>query len=191
MTHGYTVIGTARLVSALRWATGRLSEIVGAWAADAASQDPETAVWLTALSRRLGSHCEALAEHQPDSERLAAYRGAQPPGTAVEAAVDEIGAVVPAAERFAVARRVLAPQIRDAYAEVCAHGAPHCDAALASTAEMLRCDLQRHCDATDRCNGESAPASGRAGPGDSVAGAERRLRAAGGIVPRSLLRPHD
>ena len=183
MSRGYTVVQTARLVSALRWAVGRLSDIVGAWAGEAATDAPETAVWMTALSRRLGSHGEAWGEQQPDSELLASHRSPRSSGPAIEAAMDEIAALQGAAARFAVTRQVLIPELVGACAEIRAHAAPHCDAALASAAEMLSHDLSRHREAGDRLSGRLAAR------GDSVAGAERRLLAAGGIVPRSMSQP--
>ena len=198
MSAGYSLVQTARLVAALRWACGRLSEIVGAWASDAAASlgsgaqpggggdsadagAAAAAVDMTALSRRLAAHRGVLDGLQPDSERLASWRQAAPADPLLAEALDEIAALPGALERLSVAREVLVPELLGAYREICAHAAPHCDAALASAASSLRHDLGR--------GGRHAAASADALPSSAAAAAERRLSAAGGLVGRSLLRP--
>ena len=197
MSAGYSLVQTARLVAALRWACGRLSEIVGAWASGAAASlgsgappgggdsadagAAAAAVDMTVLSRRLAAHRSVLDGLQPDSERLASWRHAAPADPLLAEALDEIAALPGALERLSVAREVLVPELLGAYREICAHAAPHCDAALASAASSLRHDLGR--------GGRHAAASADALPSSSAAAAERRLSAAGGLVGRSLLRP--
>ena len=204
MSAGYSLVQTARLVAALRWACGRLSEIVGAWASDAAASlgsgaqpgggdsadagaadagAAEAAVDMTVLSRRLAAHRGVLDGLQPDSERLASWRHAAPADPLLAEALDEIAALPGALERLSVAREVLVPELLGAYREICAHAAPHCDAALASAASSLRHDLGR--------GGRHAAASADAVPSSAAAAAERRLSAAGGLVGRSLLRPDN
>ena len=211
MSAGYSLVQTARLVAALRWACGRLSEIVGAWASDAAGSGVQpgggdsadagaadagaaaaavdsadagvaaAAVDMTVLSRRLAAHRSVFDGLQPDSERLASWRQAAPADPLLAEALDEIAALPGALERFSVAREVLVPELLGAYREICAHAAPHCDAALASAASSLRHDLGR--------GGRHAAASADAVPSSAAAAAERRLSAAGGLVGRSVLRP--
>ena len=217
MSAGYSLVQTARLVAALRWACGRLSEIVGAWASDAAAAAGSgaqpgggdsadagaadagaadagaadagaadagaaaAAVDMTVLSRRLAAHRSVLDGLQPDSERLASWRHAAPADPLLAEALDEIAALPGALERLSVAREVLVPELLGAYREICAHAAPHCDAALASAASSLRHDLGR--------GGRHAAASADAVPSSAAAAAERRLSAAGGLVGRSVLRP--
>ena len=197
MSAGYSLVQTARLVAALRWACGRLSEIVGAWASDAAASlgsgaqpsggdsadagAAEAAVDMTVLSRRLAAHRGVLDGLQPDSERLASWRQAAPADPLLAEALDEIAALPGPMERFSVAREVLVPELLGAYREICAHAAPHCDAAFASAASSLRHDLGR--------GGRHAAASADAVPSSAAAAAERRLSAAGGLVGRSVLRP--
>ena len=211
MSAGYSLVQTARLVAALRWACGRLSEIVGAWASDAAGSGVQpgggdsadagaadagaaaaavdsadagvaaAAVDMTVLSRRLAAHRSVFDGLQPDSERLASWRQAAPADPLLAEALDEIAALPGALERLSVAREVLVPELLGAYREICAHAAPHCDAALASAASSLRHDLGR--------GGRHAAASADAVPSSAAAAAERRLSAAGGLVGRSLLRP--
>ena len=207
MSAGYSLVQTARLVAALRWACGRLSEIVGAWAsgaaaslgsgaqpgggdsadagaADAGAADAgvaAAAVDMTVLSRRLAAHRSVLDGLQPDSERLASWRHAAPADPLLAEALDEIAALPGALERLSVAREVLVPELLGAYREICAHAAPHCDAALASAASSLRHDLGR--------GGRHAAASADAVPSSAAAAAERRLSAAGGLVGRSVRRP--
>ena len=71
MSRGYSVAQTARLVCALRWVCGRLSEILEAWAAEAAeageSDHAPAGVRLAELSRQLAVHRETLDGFQPDS----------------------------------------------------------------------------------------------------------------------------
>ena len=216
MSAGYSLVQTARLVAALRWACGRLSEIVGAWASDAAGSGVQpgggdsadagaadagaaaaavdsadagaadagaaaAAVDMTVLSRRLAAHRSVLDGLQPDSERLASWRHAAPADPLLAEALDEIAALRGALERLFVAREVLVPELLGACREICAHAAPHCDAALASAASSLRHDLGR--------GGRHAAASADAVPSSAAAAAERRLSAAGGLVGRSVLRP--
>ena len=207
MNSGYSAVQTARLVSALRWACGRLSEIVGAWATEAAaaavgdaqnggSDQPDrsgrdsvdvhvaaaaAAVEMTVLSRRLAVHRDVLDGLQPDSELLASWRLAAPADPALADALDEIAALQGPLERRGVAGEVLVPQLLGAYQEICEHAAPHCDAALASAAGSLGHDLDR-----GRVGGS---ARADAASSSAAASAERSLLAAGGLVGSSLLRP--
>ena len=207
MNAGYSAVQTARLVAALRWACGRLSEIVGAWATEAAAaagggaptgggDQPDragrdsfdvhvaaaaAAVEMTVLSRRLAAHRDVLDGLQPDSERLASWRLAAPADPSLADALDEIAALQGPLERRGVAREVLVPQMLGAYQEIREHAAPHCDAALASAAGSLSHDLDR-----GRVGGA---ARADAASSSAAASAERSLLAAGGLVGSSLLCP--
>ena len=204
MNSGYSAVQTARLVSALRWACGRLSEIVGAWATEAAVGGAQTgggdqpdrsgrdsvdvhvaaaaaAVEMTVLSRRLAVHRDVLDGLQPDSELLASWRLAAPADPSLADALDEIAALQGPLERRGVAGEVLVPQLLGAYQEICEHAAPHCDAALASAAGSLGHGLDR-----GRVGGS---ARADAASSSAAASAERSLLAAGGLVRSSLLRP--
>ena len=207
MNAGYSAVQTARLVAALRWACGRLSEIVGAWATEAAAaagggaptgggDQPDragrdsfdvhvaaaaAAVEMTVLSRRLAAHRYVLDGLQPDSERLASWRLAAPADPSLADALDEIAALQGPLERRGVAREVLVPQMLGAYQEIREHAAPHCDAALASAAGSLSHDLDR-----GRVGGA---ARADAASSSAAASAERSLLAAGGLVGSSLLCP--
>ena len=209
MNSGYSAVQTARLVAALRWACGRLSEIVGAWATEAAAAavggaqtggggQPDrsgresadvhvaaaaAAVEMTVLSRRLAAHRDVLDGLQPDSERLASWRLAAPADPSLADALDEIAALQGPLERRGVAREVLVRQLLGAYQEIREHAAPHCDAALASAAGSLGHDLDR-----DRGRVGGA-ALADAASSSAAASAERGLLAAGGLVGSSLLRP--
>ena len=175
---GYSVAQTARLVCALRWVCGRLSEILEAWATEGAASD---AVELTALSRRLASHRERIDGLQPDSELMASWRQAAPADRTLAAALDEIAELEAPADRLEVASQVILPQLARACREIVRQAAPHCDAALASAAQALLDDL-------DRASDGMAASGGAARPGAAET-AERALSAAGGIVGPSLLRP--
>lgn len=179
MSPGYSAVQTAQLVSALRWACGRLSEIFEAWATDAGAD--AFAVEMTVLSRRLASHRDVLDGLQPDSERLAVWRQAVPADESVTGALDEVAALPGIPERLAVARDVLVPQLLGAYRDVCDHAAPHCDAALAAAAGSLSRDLDHN------RGGDRAPAA--TASTEAAAVAESRLSTVGGLVGRSLLRP--
>ena len=206
MNSGYSAVQTARLVAALRWACGRLSEIVGAWATEAAAaagggaqtgggDQPDrsgrdsadvhvsaaaVAVEMTVLSRRLAAHRDVLDGLQPDSERLASWRLAAPADPSLADALDEIAGLQGPLERRGVAREVLVPQLLGAYQEICEHAALHCDAALASAAGSLSHDLDR---------GRVSGAARADAASSSAAAAESRLSTAGGLVGRSVLRP--
>ena len=186
MSRGYSVAQTARLVCALRWSCGRLSEVLEAWAARAADtpEQAEAAAPMWELSRRLASHREALDGLQPDSEMMAAWRQAAPADVALVAALDAIAASEGSVERLDVARKVLVPQLLRACAEICEHAAPHCDGALLSAAGSLGFDLDRE-HRSGRAPGDGTPGRG------AVNEAEWALAGAGGIVGLSVLRPDD
>lgn len=175
---GYSVAQTARLVCALRWVCGRLSEILEAWATEGAASD---AVELTALSRRLASHRERIDGLQPDSELMAPWRQAAPADGELAATLDEIAELETPADRLEVASQVIVPQLAGACREIVRQAAPHCDAALASAAQALLDDL-------DRASERMAASGGTVRPGAPEA-AGRVLSAVGGIVGPSLLRP--
>lgn len=196
---GYTAVQTARLVSAVRWALGRLFEITGAWATDTAEADAaaaggaaagaeadaaaETAVWLATLSRLLGAHREAFDQLQPDSVLLAEHRRAAPASLDIESALTELAdAASDWPQRLAAAQRALIPETERACAEIERTGAAHCDAALMRAARAARADLECH-------------RAGCPSPGVSVDGltarAESLIAAVGGIVPAALLRPAE
>ena len=154
MSHGYSVAQTARLVCALRWACGRLSEMLDGWAAQAGEAggrqaaeagEPHgaAAVRLADLSHRLDSHRGTLDGFQPDSELMAPWRQAAPADQGLVTALDEIAALEGPLDRIAVAEEVFVPELSDAYRQIGEHAAPHCDAALASAARALRHDLDR------------------------------------------------
>lgn len=181
VSRGYSVAQTARLLCGLRWACGRLAEMLEGWAAQAASTPghADAAASMSELSRRLASHRETLDGLQPDSELMAPWRQAAPANPALAKALDEIAGLEGSSGRIAVARRVIVPQLAHVYGEILEHAAPHCDAALASAAQALRQDLDHE-----------AASAGVAQPG-AVDTADRVLTAAGGIVEPSLLRPGD
>jgi len=182
VSRGYSVAQTARLVCGLRWACGRLSEILGAWAAQAAAGGAPHAVAsvrLTVLSRRLKVHLETLDGLQPDSELMAGWRRAAPADQALVAALDEMAAMKGPSERLAVAETVIVPALAGVYREIGGHAAPHCDAALASAARALRHDLDRE---------EAAAGTGQPG---AIEVAHRVLAAAGGIVGPDVLTPEE
>ena len=184
MSRGYSVAQTARLVCALRWSCGRLSEVLEAWAAQAAGapDHAEAAATMWELSRRLASHREILDGLQPSSELMAPWRQAAPADVALVAALDEIAGLEGSAERVDVARKVLVPQLLRVYAEICEQAAPHCDGTLISVAGSIGFDLDRE----HRSGG--APSEGAEGRG-AVNEAEQALAAVGGIVGPSVLRP--
>lgn len=181
MSRGYSVAQTARLVCALRWACGRLAEMLEGWAAEAASTPGHAgaAASMSELSRRLAAHREALDGLQPDSELMASWRQAAPADRALVAALEEIAGLEDPLERLAVAEEVFVPELSGAYRQIGEHAAPHCDGALASVARALEHDL----------DGEAEPVGG--GPSSAVEATARVLSAAGGIVGPSLLRPED
>ena len=186
MSRGYSVAQTARLVCALRWVCGWLSEMFESWAAQAAAA-PEhagAAVSMSELSRRLAGHRESLDRLQPDSELMASWRQAAPADQSLVATLEEIAALEGSLERLDIARRVIVPRLHGAYLQIGERAAPHCDAALASAARSLGYDLER-----DLRDGTTAPEG--VAQQSVVDEAERVLSAVGGIVGPSLLQPDD
>ncbi len=192
MSLGYSVARTARLVCGLRWACGRVSEILGAWAGQAAAAGGPhagAAVRLLELSRRLALHRETLDGLQPDSERMAAWRQASPADQALVAALDEIAALQGPSERLAVAETVLVPALAGVYREIGQHAAPHCDAALASAVRALLHDLDREAAVAGAGQPGTVETAGALEVASPVEAAGRVLTAAGGIVGPDVLRP--
>ena len=185
MSRGYSVAQTARLVCGLRWACGRLSEILGAWAQEAATAGAPhgvASVRLAVLSWRLAAHRETLDGLQPDSHLMSPWREAAPADPALAAALDTIAATEGPSERLAVAVEVFVPRLSGVYEQIGENAAPHCDAALAAAARSLRHDLDRE---------TAAAGTGQPGAAEAVEVADRMLSAAGGVVGPSLLRPED
>ena len=186
MSRGYSVAQTARLVCALRWTCSRLSEILEAWAAQAAAvpEHSDAAADLSQLGDRLASHRARLDGLQPDSELMAPWRQAAPADPSLAEALDGIAALEGQLERLDIARGVLVPELRRVYAEICEHAASHCDGVLIAAARAHGDDLDG--DGWGSCNGlDGAPGQG------APAEAEGLLSAAGGIVGPSVLRPSD
>ena len=182
MSRGYSVAQTARLVCGLRWACGRLSEILGVWAQEAATDGAPHAVasvHLAVLSRRFAAHREALDVLQPDSQLMAPWREAAPADPALVAVLDTIAATEGPSERLAVAVEVFVPQLSGVYEQIGEHAAPHCDGALASAARALRHDLD---------GGTAAAGTGQLG---AVEAARRVLAAAGDLVGPDVLTPEE
>lgn len=216
MSRGYSAEQTARLVSALRWTCGRLRDIVAAWASQAASEAvtgsveggsdhaASAAVRLTVLQRRLEAHGAALDGLQPDSVLLAPHQIPAPGEPALVAALDEIAAHEDHSDRQSVAETVFAAELADVCTAIMGHAASHCDAALSSTARVMRDDLWHFIAAdasaypSDRVSAaapersEHLRAEDRAAApttDDVASAALRRLREAGGIVSAQLTRP--
>ena len=181
MSRGYSVAQTARLVCALRWACGRLSEMLEAWAEQAAASPEHSgdAAAMSELGGRLAAHRDALDGLQPDSELMAPWRQAAPADPSLAGALDEIASLEDPWERLAVAEAVFVPELSGAYRQIVEHAAPHCDGALASVARALEHDLDRE-----------DSSAGAAQPG-AVEAAASVLSEAGGIVGPSVLRPGD
>ncbi len=68
-TTGLSVVDAARVVGALQWAAGGLHQLIAGWVP--ATEDPAATVWLTMISRTVGSHVPALIDVMPDSVLLA------------------------------------------------------------------------------------------------------------------------
>jgi len=96
---GLTAVQTARVVAELHWATTRLFEVLGLWAAEA--DRPDIAVSMATSSRHLGWHTGDLAELLPDSVLLEGEAQTGPHTDGVAAAVEAIRAIPGSIERLA------------------------------------------------------------------------------------------
>lgn len=182
MTQGFTAVQSARVVGELHWATSRLFEVLGQWAAEADRSD--IAVSLATASRHLGWHAADLADLLPDSVLLEDQVASEPHGPAVAAAIGSIRAIPGSVERLAVAHRVLLARVAARCVAVERMTEPHSDAGLARVLAFLLADLRR-----DRDDGEALLARLL----DDVATVERvhgrileaesRLVQAGGLLP--------
>ena len=215
MSRGYSVAQTARLVCALRWSCGRLSEILEAWAAQAADTPERTE---TAQAADTPERTEA-AQAADTPERTEAVQAADTPEHAGAAA-----AMWELSRRLAAHRETLDGLQPDSELMTSWREAAPADGSLVAALDEIaalkgsveRLDIARkvlvpqllgvyaaigdhaapHCDAAlasavralrhDLDRGD-APA-GAGSPG-AVEAAARVLSAAGGLVERSLLRP--
>lgn len=185
MHQGLTAVQTAQVVGGLHWATSRIFEVLGLWAAEA--DRPDIAVSMATSSRHLGWHSGDLAELLPDSVLLEDELQSAPHTPGVPAAVDAIRAIPGSIERLAVTHRVLLPRIAARCVAVERASGPHSDAALSRVMAFLLADLRR-----DRDDGEAL--LGRLLDDVSVVEqanarvleAESRLVAAGGLLPTRI-----
>ena len=213
VSFGYSAVQTARLVSALRWVCGRLSEIVEGWATAAAAGDAPTpaaaadaagvqagedpaAADIVAAGVQAGEDPAAAAvEMMVLSRRLASHRGV-------------LDGLQPDSERLSVWRQA-APadaSLTEALDEITAlEGASERLAVARRVLVPQLVGVYRQIveHAAPHCDGALASAAGSLGHDLAHAGhhfaapagaaadadAERRLSAAGGLVGRSLLRP--
>lgn len=183
-----TAVQTAQVVGELHWATSRLFEVVGLWAAEA--DRPDIAVSLATSSRHLGWHMGDLAELLPDSVLLEDVARTEPHAPGVDAAVEAIRAIPGSIERLAIAHRVLLPRVAARCVGIERASGNHSDAALARVLSFLLADLRR-----DRDDGEAllgqllvdVETVERANV--RVLEAESRLVVVGGLLPVRIDRP--
>jgi hypothetical protein len=182
---GLTAVQTARVVAELHWATTRLFEVLGLWAAEA--DRPDIAVSMATSSRHLGWHTSDLAELLPDSVLLEGEAQTGPHTDGVAAAVEAIRAIPGSIERLAVAHRVLLPRVGARCVGIERAAANHSDAGLARVLAFLLADLRR-----DRDDGEALLARLLVNvevvekANSRVLEAESRLVAAGGLLPTTI-----
>ena len=182
MHQGLTAVQTAQVVGELHWATSRMFEVMGLWAAEA--DRPDIAVSLATTSRHLGWHMGDLAELLPDSVLLEDVAKTEPHAPGVAAAVDAIRRIPGSTERLAVAHRVLLPRVASRCVCIERASGNHSDAALARVLAFFLADLRR-----DRDDGEvllgqllgDVEAVERVNA--RVLEAESRLVVAGGLLP--------
>ncbi len=182
MNQGLTAVQTAQVVGSLHWATTRLFEVFGLWAAEA--DRPDIAVSMATSSRHLGWHASDLAELLPDSVLLDDAVQTAPHALEVDAAVEAIRAIPGSIERLAVTHRVLLARIAARCVAIERVSGPHNDVALSRVLAFLLADLRR-----DRDDGEAL--LGRLLTDVSVVEkanarmleAESRLVTAGGLLP--------
>lgn len=185
MNEGLSIVQTARVVGGLHWATTRLFEVLGHWAAEA--DRPDIAVSMATASRHLGWHAADLEELLPDSVLVEDEARTVPHDPAADTALDAVRAIPGSIGRLAVAHRVLLPRVAARCVTVERAAAAHQDASLARVLAFLLADLRR-----DRDDGEAL--LGRLlddvamveAANARVLEAESRLVAAGGLFPAGI-----
>ena len=198
MSQGLTTVQTGEVARELARATSRLFEILGYWAGQADRSD--IAVSLATASRHMGWHADDLAGLEPDSVLLDGPESAtdtdarievgaddaEPPSP-LDAALDAIRATPGSVERLAIAHRVLLGRLAAGCVAVERMTASHADAPLARVIGFIQSDLRR-----DRDEGEAlierlvVDVAAVERVGAAVTDAERRLVAAGGLLPVTL-----
>lgn len=182
MHQGLTAVQTAQVVGELHWATSRLFEVLGLWAAEA--DRPDIAVSMATTSRHLGWHSGDVAELAPDSVLLEDEGGSAPHSPEVDGAVEAIRAIPGSIERLAITHRVLLPRIAARCVSIERASGNHSDASLARVLAFLLADLRR-----DRDDGEAllgrllADVAAVEKVNTRVLEAESRLVAVGGLLP--------
>ena len=182
MNQGLTAVQTAQVVGGLHWATGRLFEVFGLWAAEA--DRPDIAVSMATSSRHLGWHTGDLAELLPDSVLIEGVARTEPHAPGVDGAIEAIRAIPGSLERLAVAHRVLLARVAARCVAVERAAASHSDTSLARVLAFLLADLRR-----DRDDGEAlltrllTDVSSVERVNTRVLEAESRLVAVGGLLP--------
>jgi len=189
VSQGLTTVKTGEVARELAGATSRLFEILGFWAGQADRSD--IAVSLATASRHMGWHADDLAGLEPDSVLLAAEtEDSEPdaePSSPIDAALDAIRATPGSIERLAIAHRVLLGRLAAGCVAVERMTASHADAPLARVIGFIQSDLRR-----DRDEGEAlierliSDVAAVERVGAAVTDAERRLVAAGGLLPVTL-----
>ena len=195
MSAGLTTVQTVAVADELRVATSRLFEVFGAWASEADRSD--IAVSLATASRHMGWHTDDLAALVPSAEGLdpepddAAPAdpagGPTPEPGPLDAALDAIRAAPGSVARLAIAHRVLLPRLAAGCVTVERASAHHTDAPLARVVGFVLSDARR-----DRDEGELllerliTDTDTVEQVGAATVDAERRLVAAGGLLPVTL-----
>lgn len=125
----------ARVCGSLQWVTGRLFELLGGWVERV--DEPADAIWLAALSRRLGSHVAAFAEIMPDAVLLTNECAVVPASPAL---VEAFGELADTSDPVGVAAALTGRLTRECGA-VLNECVPHADGSLQRAVEFLMIDL--------------------------------------------------
>jgi hypothetical protein len=182
VNQGLTAVQTARVVGGLHWATGRLFEVFGLWAAEA--DRPDIAVSMATSSRHLGWHTVDLVELLPESVLIEGVARTEPHAPGVDGAVDAIRAIPGSIERLAVAHRVMLARLAARCVSLERAAALHSDGPLARVLAFLLADIRR-----DRDDGEALltrllpDVSAVERVHTRLLEAESRLVAVGGLFP--------
>lgn len=185
VTHDSTMVETTRVVSRLRWATGRIFDVLGVWASEA--DRTAIAVSMAASSRHLGWHAADLDELLPEDAPEETDQPRPSPYPDLDAILEIIGAMPGSVERLAVANRVLLVRLAAGCVAIERMIPPQSDDPVTAVIGFLLADLRR-----DRDDGElllerlvtDVDAVDRVG--ERVIDAERRLVAVGGLFPDTI-----
>jgi len=184
----------ARLVGAWCWTEQRVFEIAGAWGSTVRTGEgagehpgagtPSLTVWCAAAARRHGDLARAWADHLPVRAGVDQAALVAPPGAALAADLDTLGALPVGLEGFAVLVEAVLPGLRRVYADHLASASPVSEGPIIELLVGAGRVLEDEIADAGRLLADQRAGGHRDGPaGRALAAAFERSLGPGGVFP--------